>query len=138
MKNDTICPPKVKFTNWSTADFFNRAMKVNTFIRRRKEHYWYMCERNLLAALLYYCEGKNIPVNADNVQKHLSAGVRKLRGLFRTLPEKHPGAWYYNLVADVTDPVLTSVIAGLKVRMEKIADSPVALIERFQKELVTV
>ena len=142
MKINTICPPRVKFANQKTYDFFNSVMLVDTGIKRRKEHYWFMCERNLLAALLYYYEGKSKPVGADMVKQVLTGGVDEIRRLLGSITEGQPGAWYYNLLAGSSDSIFNSVIMGLMAKMDRLGDSQEGVhgLERFarQHELVPI
>lgn len=106
---ESLYPLEIDFEDQSMKEFCDRVMAVKTKIRRRKEYFWFLAERNLLVAIVLYIE----TLDADKIQKQLERGL----GAFKNLPADHPAAKYYNLIRNHPRKVRDSIISGLLVRL---------------------
>ena len=106
---ESLYPLEIDFGDESMKEFCDRVMAVKTKIRRRKEYFWFLAERNLLAALVLY----NGTLDVDKIQKQLERGL----GALKNLPADHPAAKYYNLIKSHPRTVRENIIIGLLVRL---------------------
>ncbi len=106
---ESLYPLEIDFGDQNMKEFCDRVMAVKTKIRRRKEYFWFLAERNLLAALILYIGS----LDTDTIQKLLERGL----GAFKNLPADHPAAKYYNLIKNHPKHVKKNIINGLLVRL---------------------
>lgn len=106
---ESLYPCEIDFGDENMKKFCDKVMAVEIKIRRRKEYFWYLAERNLLAALVLYIGTLDI----DLIQKQLERGL----GVFKTLPEDHPAVKYYSLIKNHPRTVKENIINGLLVRL---------------------
>ncbi len=106
---ESLYPCEIDFGDENTKRFCDKVMAVDVHIHRRKQYFWFLAERNLLAALILYIG----TLDVDLIQKQLERGL----GVFKNLPEDHPAVKYYNLIKDHPRPVRENIINGLLVRL---------------------
>ena len=108
---ESLYPARIRFRDKSEKQFCDKVMEIETKVHGRKEYFWFLAERNLLAALIL-----TYGADVDRIQNELKDGLY----IFMTLPERHPAIEYYNLIKDHPKHIKRSIVNGLLARLKEI------------------